>query len=77
LSLSTFKRKFIKLYGIAPSKWFLQKRMELASALLKTGREKPSEIYFKVGYESHSSFTHSFKQVFGLTPSEYRENIFA
>jgi len=77
LSLSTFKRKFLKLYGIAPSKWFLQKRMELASALLKTGREKPSEIYFKVGYESHSSFTHSFKQVFGLTPSEYRENIFA
>lgn len=77
LSLSTFKRKFLKLYGIAPSKWFLQKRMELATALLKTGGEKPSEIYFKVGYESHSSFTHSFKQVFGLTPTEYRENLFA
>jgi AraC-like DNA-binding protein len=75
LSLSTFKRKFLKLYGIAPSKWFLQKRMELATSLLKTGGEKPSEIYFKVGYESHSSFTHSFKQVFGLTPTEYRENI--
>jgi AraC-like DNA-binding protein len=51
--------------------------MELATALLKTGGEKPSEIYFKVGYESHSSFTHSFKQVFGLTPTEYRENLFA
>jgi AraC-type DNA-binding domain-containing proteins len=73
LSLSTFKRKFLKLYGTSPSKWFLQKRMELATALLKTGGEKPSEIYFKVGYESHSSFTHSFKQVFGLTPTEYRE----
>jgi len=75
MSLSTFKRKFLKLYAIAPSKWFLQKRMELATTLLKTGKEKPSEIYFKVGYESHSSFTHSFKQVFGLTPTEYREKI--
>ena len=75
LSLSTFKRKFIKLYGIAPSKWFLQRRMELATALLRTGKEMPSEIYYKVGYESHSSFTHSFKQVFGLTPTEYRERI--
>lgn len=74
LSLSTFKRKFIKLYGIAPSKWFLQRRMELATALLRTGKETPSEIYYKVGYESHSSFTHSFKQVFGLTPTEYRES---
>ena len=75
LSLSTFKRKFIKLYGTAPSKWFLQRRMELATALLRTGKETPSEIYYKVGYESHSSFTHSFKQVFGLTPREYRERI--
>lgn len=75
LSLSTFKRKFIKLYGIAPSKWFLQRKMELATALLRTGKETPSEIYYKVGYESHSSFTHSFKQVFGLTPTEYRERI--
>jgi AraC-like DNA-binding protein len=74
LSLSTFKRKFIKLYGIAPSKWFLQRRMELATTLLRTGKETPSEIYYKVGYESHSSFTHSFKQVFGLTPTEYRES---
>src|SRR5436190_5670339 len=35
LSVSTFKRRFMQLYGIAPSKWFLQRRMELATALLK------------------------------------------
>lgn len=75
LSLSTFKRKFIKLYGVAPSKWFLQRRMELATALIRVGKEKPGEIYYKVGYESHSSFTHSFKQVFGITPTEYRERV--
>lgn len=71
MSLSTFKRKFHKIYGIAPSKWFLQKRMEHAAALLLVGKEKPSDVCYKIGYESHSSFTYSFRQVFGVTPSEY------
>ena len=75
MSLSTFKRKFSKLYGAPPNKWFLQQRMELAATLLRNGNEKPSDIYYKVGYENHSSFTHSFKQTFGLTPSEYQQQI--
>ncbi|WP_157298450.1 helix-turn-helix domain-containing protein [Chitinophaga oryziterrae] len=73
MSLSTFKRKFSKLYSTSPNKWFLQKRMELAATLLRNSNEKPSDIYHKVGYENHSSFTHSFKQTFGLTPSEYQQ----
>jgi AraC-like DNA-binding protein len=77
MSLSTFKRKFISLYGMAPSKWFLKKKMELAMTLLRIGKEKPGEIYHKIGYESHSSFTHSFKQVFGITPTEYRRASYA
>jgi len=73
-SLSTFKRRFARLYGgISPNKWILQKRMELAAMLLQHHHEKPSEVYYKVGYENHSSFTHSFKQVFGLTPSEFQQ----
>jgi AraC-like DNA-binding protein len=73
MSTSTFKRRFAKVYGIAPSKWFLQKRMEIAATLLLNNREKPSDVYHKVGYENHSSFTQSFKQVYGLTPSEYQQ----
>ncbi|SFW69392.1 helix-turn-helix domain-containing protein [Chitinophaga sancti] len=73
MSTSTFKRRFAKVYGIAPSKWYLQKRMEMAATLLLNNREKPSDVYHKVGYENHSSFSQSFKQVFGLTPSEYQQ----
>lgn len=73
MSTSTFKRRFAKIYGAAPSKWYLQKRMEIAATLLLNNREKPSDVYHKVGYENHSSFTQSFKQVFGLTPSEYQQ----
>lgn len=73
MSLSTYKRKFGKVYGITPAKWFLQKRMEQAATMLLAEGEKPGEIYHKVGYENHSSFTQSFKQIYGVTPSEYRQ----
>jgi AraC-like DNA-binding protein len=73
MSLSTYKRKFGKIYGTTPIRWFLQKRMELAATMLLVKGEKPSEIYHKVGYENHSSFTQSFKQVYGVTPSEYQQ----
>ena len=71
-SLSTFKRRFLKLYGTSPSKWILQRRMEIAKDLLLHHHEKPSEVYHKVGYENHSSFTQSFKQTFGLTPKDFQ-----
>jgi AraC-like DNA-binding protein len=73
MSLSTYKRKFSKVYGTTPTKWFLQKRMEMAATMLLARGEKPSEIYHKVGYENHSSFTQSFKQIYGVTPSEYQQ----
>ncbi|GGH78557.1 AraC family transcriptional regulator [Filimonas zeae] len=71
ISFSTFKRRFLKLYGMPPSKWFLQKKMEHAAALLRLGKEKPGEICYKIGYENHSSFSYSFKQMYGVTPKEY------
>jgi AraC-like DNA-binding protein len=72
VSISTFKRRFEKIYGTSPSKWILQRRMEIARDLLTRHHEKPSEVFHKVGYENHSSFTESFKQAFGLTPKEFQ-----
>jgi AraC-like DNA-binding protein len=73
LSVSTFKRHFQKIYGSSPSKWFLHKKMEMAANLLRNRRERPSEVFHQVGYETHSSFAKSFKQVFGKTPREYQQ----
>lgn len=72
-SVSTFKRKFAKIYGNSPSRWLLHKRMEMAAGLLLNIDEKPADVYYKVGYENHSSFSQSFKQFFGITPSEYKQ----
>ncbi len=72
ISLSTFKRRFTKIYGSSPNKWILQKRMEMAKNLLMHYHEKPGEVYYKVGYENHSSFSQSFKHAFGISPKEFQ-----
>ncbi|MBI1769975.1 MAG: helix-turn-helix transcriptional regulator [Bacteroidetes bacterium] len=72
ISLSTFKRRFQNIYGTSPSKWMLQRKMEIAKNLLQHYDEKPSEVYHKVGYESHSSFAQSFKQTYGVSPKEFQ-----
>lgn len=72
MSLSSFKRKFQKLYNTSPNKYLLQRRMEIAKDMLLYDREKPSEVYHKVGYENHSSFSESFKNTYGLTPKDFQ-----
>ncbi len=72
-SLSTFKRRFSKIYNTTPSKWITKRRMEIAAVLLEYRREKPSDVYHKVGYENHSSFSQSFKEYYGISPKEYQQ----
>ena len=74
MSLSTFKRRFAKIYGTSPNKWLLEQRMHKAAQMLKNNGSKAGEIYLELGYESLSSFIHSFKQVYGITPKQYQLN---
>jgi len=71
-SISTFKRRFIRLYNSTPSKYFLQRKMEIAASLL-LHNENPGEVFYKVGYESHSSFSQSFKQIYGISPKQFQQ----
>ncbi len=75
LSVSTFKRRFTKIFQTSPNKWILQKRMEMAKELLQHHREKPGEIFYKLGYQNHSSFTKTFKQTYGITPQDFQKSI--
>lgn len=72
LSPSTFKRHFQKIYHTTPNNWFLQQRMMMAAKLLRHGKEKPAEVFHKIGYENHSSFSKSFKKFYGMSPKEFQ-----
>jgi AraC-like DNA-binding protein len=71
MSLSTFKRRFAKIYGTSPNRWLITKRLQKAAQMLHSG-SAASEIYIELGYENLSSFIQSFKQVYGTTPKQYQ-----
>ena len=70
MSLSTFKRHFIKEYKESPGKWFRSKRLNKAKELLENGEMTSSDVYLDLGYNNLSNFSSAFKNQFGINPSE-------
>ena len=70
MSLSTFKRHFIKEYKTSPGKWLQDMRLQKAKEILEQGHLKPSDIYLDYGYHNLSNFSIAFKNKFGCNPSE-------
>lgn len=69
MSLSTFKRRFIKEYGMSPGKWLQDKRLQRAKDLIESGQRTPSDIYMELGYNNLSNFSAAFKKKFKINPS--------
>lgn len=70
MSLSTFKRHFIKEYKTSPGKWLQDKRLQKAKELLQDGHLKASDIYLDIGYNNLSNFSIAFKNKFGISPTD-------
>lgn len=71
-SLSSFKRKFARIYHTSPQKWLVEQKLALAAQLLASNSERPATVYLKVGYENHSSFSQAFKLRYGVSPKDYQ-----
>ncbi len=69
-SLATFKRDFNKISELPPQKWLIQKRLDKAHELIKTGRKKVTDVCYDVGFKNRSHFTTAFKKYYGYSPSE-------
>lgn len=70
MSLSTFKRHFLKEYGVPPGKYFQDQRLMRAREILLEGKMKSSDIYLDFGYKNLSNFSAAFKKKFGLSPNQ-------
>lgn len=68
-SLATFKRDFKKISDISPQRWLIQKRLEVASEILKCKGKKISEVYAEVGFKNRSHFATAFKKQYGYPPT--------
>jgi AraC-like DNA-binding protein len=72
LSPAHFSREFRRAFGETPHQYLLTRRLERAAALLRNTDRSVADICFTVGLRSVSSFTTSFRRVYGLSPTAYR-----
>ena len=64
-------RKIHDMYGIAPTDLMRTFRLRKAAAMLKRGGYTVSEVAYSVGFSTPGYFTKCFKEMFGVTPSEF------
>ena len=74
LSISSFKREFVKLYNDTPANYIKIRKLEKAAELLLISDERISDIAFSCGFNDLSNFTKSFHEKYQTTPTNYRLN---
>ncbi|QNA45912.1 helix-turn-helix domain-containing protein [Lacibacter sediminis] len=71
-SLSSFRRDFVSVYNMPPSKWIRERRLKKSSEFLLNTNMKITDICYTLGFESNAHFSRLFKSQFGHPPSEHR-----
>lgn len=64
-------RKMKEIVGQTPHDFIRQLRLEQAARLLATGDMNITEVLYACGFSNAASFSTTFKNVYGLTPTEY------
>lgn len=76
LSTSHFSRLFRSATGFSPHEYIMLHRIDEAKALLQSTSLSVKEIAFRVGYRSEVNFIIAFTDKTGLSPTQFRQNIF-
>jgi AraC-like DNA-binding protein len=72
MSTAHFSRQFRAAYGETPYAYLMTRRIERAKSLLRRGDLSVTEVCLEVGCTSLGSFSSSFTQLAGETPTAYR-----
>ncbi|KKB50056.1 hypothetical protein HMPREF1212_03216 [Parabacteroides sp. HGS0025] len=73
MSRANFYRKAKTLTALSPAEMIKNLRLEAAAQMLRETDLNVSEILEKVAFSSSGYFASCFKQVYGLSPKEYRK----
>ena len=74
LSLKKLKEGFKKIYGKPVYQFLIEYKMELAKKLLSDNNYNVNEVSIKLGYSTASHFITAFKNKYGLTPKNFKQN---
>lgn len=73
MSVSTFRRRLLGTAGESPKAYISAIQMERAATLLTDNPDMPiSRVARLCGFDETSSFGHTFKRVYGCSPTQFR-----
>jgi AraC-like DNA-binding protein len=75
LSYENFRKRFGQLSGESPGQYQKRRRLEWACAVIYQGQHSIKQIADELGFCDVFHFSKAFKQVIGVTPSEYRRRV--
>ena len=76
LDRSYFGRIFRDTMGASPQRFLMIYRMAKAEQLLKETKQPIGKISTMVGYANQLHFSRAFKDIYGISPREYRQKHF-
>jgi AraC-like DNA-binding protein len=74
VSEAHFIRTFRATFGETPHRYLQRRRVERAMFLLGTTDRSVTEICLDVGFASLGTFSRTFRQIVGRSPTEYRRD---
>jgi AraC family transcriptional regulator len=75
-SRNHFLRMFHAATGQTPHNYLMHRRIERAKELIKKRSLSLIDVALTCGYSSHSHMTQVFRKILGVTPSQYRRQVF-
>lgn len=73
LERSYFGKIFKEVVGQSPQEFLIQYRMSKAAEALTLSNKSIGDIGVSVGYQNSLHFSRAFKNVYGMSPREYRQ----
>lgn len=72
LSLFYYQRLFTRLVKTTVREYIKLRRLAVACAALREKHNRIVDVALACGFGSHETFTRAFKEVYGITPAQYR-----
>ncbi len=72
MSRTTFSERFHNAFGRSAMDFVREVRLRGAAKLLKQGQDPIKTVASRMGFASRSNFSQAFKELYGVTPADYR-----
>ena len=76
LSTAHFARMFRKSTGETPHQYVLRQRLERAQDMLRAPDARVLDVAVACGFKTQQHFAQAFRDLWGTTPTEYRQDLF-